>query len=316
MIRSIRPAAILTFALASLLAHSAHAQGSEYAHTVRPGDTLASIAQTYYGDPTRENVLVAANGLAAQGGTSIVEGLRLVIPAVIYHRVDEGETWRELADRYYGDPDRVAILLTANDAEPGGEPDVGAQLLVPYPLRHVVKPGEQLAHIGSRYYADREHTRWLRIFNRKTTKLVKGSIVLVPMFDLVLSEAGRHKLEKASGQKIASGDLKQIQADLERKIPELRKLSSEGHFVETVALANQLVGTGKTTEYQTLRILRELATAYVALRRDDLAVEALHAVVQKQPGFELDSQTTSPRVLAVLKQARELAKSAASNSAH
>ena len=31
-------------------------------HMVKPGETLASIADLYYGDPRRESVLVAENG--------------------------------------------------------------------------------------------------------------------------------------------------------------------------------------------------------------------------------------------------------------
>ncbi len=59
-------------------------------HVVRPGETLASIAERYYGDPRRESVLVAENGLTSEGGSAIVVGLRLSIPTVSYHRVKEG----------------------------------------------------------------------------------------------------------------------------------------------------------------------------------------------------------------------------------
>src|SRR5688500_6260615 len=85
-----------------------------FVHVVRPGETLASIAQTYYGDPRRESVLVAENGLTAQGGAAIVVGLRLVVPWVEYHRVVEGETWIQLAQRFYGDGRRAFILIEAN----------------------------------------------------------------------------------------------------------------------------------------------------------------------------------------------------------
>ncbi len=46
-------------------AHSAQAQGA-YLHVVHEGETLASIAQQYYGDPRRELVLVVENGLARE----------------------------------------------------------------------------------------------------------------------------------------------------------------------------------------------------------------------------------------------------------
>ena len=82
-------------------------------HIVRTGETLASIAELYYGDPRRETALVAENGLSAEGGSAIEVGLRLVIPTVSYHLVAEGETWAELATRFYGDPRRAFVLIDA-----------------------------------------------------------------------------------------------------------------------------------------------------------------------------------------------------------
>ena len=113
----------LVFALFCLFALPVRAQDSGYVHIVRAGETLASIAQSYYGDPKRESVLVAENGLTDQGGSAIVEGLRLVIPTVRYHKVQAGDTWRDLSLRYYGDANRVAVLLRANDSKPGNAPD-------------------------------------------------------------------------------------------------------------------------------------------------------------------------------------------------
>jgi nucleoid-associated protein YgaU len=91
----------------------AHAD-SGFVHVVRPGETLASIAQRYYGDPRRESVLVAENGLASQGGAPIVVGLRLTIPWATYHRVKSGETWAQLAERSSGDPRRAFSFEVAN----------------------------------------------------------------------------------------------------------------------------------------------------------------------------------------------------------
>jgi tetratricopeptide (TPR) repeat protein len=49
-------------------------------HTVRPGETLASIAEQYYGDRTRGEAIGAANGLPA--GARVAAGDRLRVPEV------------------------------------------------------------------------------------------------------------------------------------------------------------------------------------------------------------------------------------------
>jgi len=279
------------------------AQDLAYAHVVKSGETLASIAQSYYGDPKRENVLVAENGLLAQGGTAIVEGLRLIVPTVSYHRVQAGDTWKDLAQRYYGDPSRAVALLRANQAKPGSTPDEGAQLLIPYPVRHVMEQGESLITIAEQFYKDRNDVRLLKAFNASKAPVKRGHVLLIPLFDLVLSEEGRERLE-AGGQRIEGGETRALQTKVDEQLPLLHEHVLKGRFVEAVALGNQLLGSGQLTGHQEISIQRELATAYVALGRSDLAVVAFGKALDKQPDLELDSARTSPRVLKALEDAK------------
>jgi LysM repeat protein len=284
------------------------AQESTFVHVVRPGETLASIAQTYYGNPKRENVLVAENGLTDQGGSAIVEGMRLVLPTVHYYRVKAGDTWRALAERYYGDAARAAVLIKANDAKPGNAPDEGAELLIPYPVRHVLKQAETLLTVAEQYYPNRDDQRLFRSFNLGKGRLTRGHIVLVPLFDLVLSEEGKARLETATGARVEMGETRAAQTLIDEKLPLLRAAVQEGRFVEAVTLGNQLLGSGQLTGYQEISIQRELATAYLALAREDLAVQAFAEALKKQPDLELDSVRTSPRVLKCLEMAKKAYK--------
>jgi tetratricopeptide (TPR) repeat protein len=285
----------------------ASAQNLAYVHVVKSGETLASIAQSYYGDPKRENVLVAENGLLAQGGTAIVEGLRLIIPTVSYHRVEAGDTWKDLAQRYYGDSTRAVALLRANQAKPGSTPDEGAQLLVPYPVRHIMEQGESLITVTEQYYKDRNDIRMLKAFNASKAPVKRGHILLVPLLDLVLSEEGRARLA-ASGQHIEGGEARALQSKVDAQLPLLHEHVLKGRFAESLALGNQLLGSGQLTGHQEISIQRELATAYVALGRHDLAVEAFSRALKKQPDLELDSARTSPRVLKALEDAKSAHK--------
>jgi len=296
--------ALTAFLLCLLFAHSARANDVVYVHVVRRGETLASIAQSYYGNAKREQVLVAENGLTDQGGSAIVEGLRLVIPTVRYHRVKAGDSWRDLAQRYYGDGGRVGVLLRANNSKPGSSPDEGAQLIIPYPVRHVVKQGESLLTIAEFYYADRSEVRLIRGFNGAKGRLTRGHILLIPLFDLVLSPEGQTRLQSSTGQQLELGETRAVQTRINEQVPVLREHIRQGRYAEALALGNQLLGTGQLTGNQELSIQRELATAYVALGRDDLAAVAFGRALDRQPDLELDSVRTSPRVLGALTQAK------------
>ena len=81
-----------------------------FTHMVLPGETLAQIAARVYGDPKLEYVLVGANALDVAGGSAIVPGMRLEIPAPAYHHVMPNETWYELALAWLGDTKRADVL--------------------------------------------------------------------------------------------------------------------------------------------------------------------------------------------------------------
>ncbi|MEM9072750.1 MAG: LysM domain-containing protein [Myxococcota bacterium] len=288
-----------------------------YQHVVREGETLASISERYYGDPRREAVLVAENGLTAGGGAPIVVGLRLQIPTVSYHRVAAGETWAELARRFYGDSRRAFILVEANHGSSNEQPDEGAELLVPYPLRHVSGQNDNVLRIAKAYYGSGvEHARRLRRFNNlRYNRLDRGEIVLVPLSDLVLSEEGRSVIEQATGNTSPAGEVRELQAQIEEDLPQLQELLRRGRFAEAVGLGNRLLGTNVVTGNQIVTIQRELGTAYVALGHGDLATEAFRAALARQPDLQLDSVRTSPRVMRAFDRAKELQRPGAEEEA-
>lgn len=281
--------------------------GSAYMHVVRPGETLASIAQRYYGDARRESVLVAENGLTTQGGAAIVVGLRLAIPWVSYHRVAEGETWAQIATQHYGDPRRVSALIDANPDAGGNTPNVGAELLIPYPLRHVARQSDTMRRVAQLYYDDQgEAQRLMRFNSMRRQRLSRGQIVLVPLPDLLLSDEGRQVIEEATGRSIQDGAVRELQHEIDDQLPALREHIRRGRYAEAVALGNRLLGMGELTDIQIVTIHRELAVGYVALDRSDLATEAFVAVLDRQPDFEPDNRDTSPTVLRAFNEARQV----------
>lgn len=303
--------ASLAIAIVGLTA-TARADFTAYVHVVREGETLASIAQRYYGDPRRESVLVAENGLTTQGGSAIVVGLRLVIPTVGYHRVRAGETWAQIAQQHYGDIRRAYAIVEANPAVESSQPPDGAELLVPYPLRHVADQRDTLNHVAQTYYGTTDGSRTLRRFNGlRSLRLQRGQVILVPLPDLVLSDEGRRVVTETTGAAPEGGQVRELQASIGDQLPGLLEHVRAGRYTEAVALGNRLLGAGELTGNQVVTIQRTLAVAYVALSRDDLAVQAFREALTRQPDLEIDTRRSSPTVLRAFERARELGAEAA-----
>jgi phage tail protein X len=232
--------------------------------------------------------------------------MRLTIPLVRYHRVQAGETWAELAERYYGDVRRAFALLEANPSFAGKQPDVGAELVIPHPLR--VTGGHDPVRQAAKDFGDgsQKTMQNIRRFNGlKSGRVGRSAILLVPVSNLVLSPQGK-KLAQSQGLTCAlEGEAREKQIQVNEDLPRLREHVQRGRYVEAVSLANRLLGMGQLTGNQVVTIERELGTALIALDREDLATEAFKVMLEKQPDVELGLGDTSPRVLHVLEAAKQ-----------
>lgn len=277
------------------------ARASAFTHFVVPGDTLASIAEKYYGRIQFERLLVAANFLDARGGTPIVRGMRLEVPALGHRRVVAGDTWETLATETLGAPWRQDVLSVANGSNPWLPPEVGSEIIVPYNLRVVVAEGEQLVTISYRHLGDMNKAWIIDRYNGLDGKKPStGDVLLVPLSDLPLTDAGREAASKAGGQACseAEGGVRQAQRRIGQELPALVADIRAGRYTEAVARGTRFVASGALTEPQRALVEQKLTEAYVALDATGLATAACAEWRKRDRRVRLDPALVSPKIIA------------------
>jgi LysM repeat protein len=272
-----------------------------FTHIVTPGETLAQIAERLYGNAKLESVLVGANALDLQGGTVIVPGMRLEVPAPGHHTALQGETWADLALSWLGAKDiaRADVLARANKGVPWVPPIEGQEIEIPAVVTYIAGEGDTVNTIAYRFWGDPNLGWELDPYNHRDGVLVKrGEVVLVPMMHLRLTDAGRSEARAAAER---DGGAATTTVDQQRKadadLPQLLADVRFGRYAEAVARGNRILGGGALTRPQLATVHRALLEAYVAIDAKAAAAAACIAWRFNEPVVVLDPVRVSPKIL-------------------
>lgn len=274
-----------------------------FPHVVKPGETLADIAATMYGDPSMERVLVAANALET---TKVRDGLRLEIPALSHHRALAGDTWGSLAAELLGHADRADVLSAANDSSPWKLPGDGTEVVVPYNLRVTVGPTDNLVTVALRFTGRRENAWILDKYNHlKGDPPKKGDVVVVPLSDLRLTDAGKRAAREAGGYERSEsrGTAREAQKKAESELPGLLGDVRMGRYLDAVVRGERMLSYGELSKEELSQIHRALVEAFVALDAKGHASASCRAFREAAPEAPLDPVHTSPKILAACEAA-------------
>jgi hypothetical protein len=276
-----------------------------FSHMVTKGDSLALIAEKEYGDPKAEEILAFANALDSQGGSAIVPGMRLEVPAPSFHRADGHETWPDLARVFLGDERRADLLASVNDAVAWIAPSEGDQIVIPAVVTHLASEGESLVSFARKYWGDPNRAWQLAHYNGRAGDalvLGRGDVILVPLLDLTLTERGKAEAAHAETAARAEGDDRThlSQKKIVSELPLLAADVEAGRYLEAVARGNRLVPEEGITLKQKAAIARALLESYVALDAPALATEACTAFRASADANEaiLEAKTVSPKIRA------------------
>ena len=291
---------LAALAVAASLSLTSNAQA--FTHIVQRGDTLAAIAERIYGRIQYEQILVAANALEAQGGIPIVPGMRLEIPAVSHRVVKKSDTWADLAKRLLGSSHRADVLAIANGTNPWLPPHEGEEIMVPYNLRYVATGRETIMSLARKFLGDVKKAWVLDHYNNLKGKTIRrGSVLLIPLTDLPLTDAGR-EAARASNSLLASqtaGATRASQRKVAQEIPALIADVRGGRYVDAIRRGNGFLAKGDLTKRQLATIHRQLLEAYVALGATGLGKAECDEWREHDASANIHSTALSPKLRAV-----------------
>ncbi len=112
--------------------------------TVQAGEGWERLAERTLGHAGRAAVLARANEMDPDVAPDT--GVEVVVPVVVAHRTDRGDTLPEISRRYYGSGRGLRLLREFNALRVGSRPPADGTILVPFPdLRLSAAGAEALA---------------------------------------------------------------------------------------------------------------------------------------------------------------------------
>ncbi len=292
-----RRVATLTVVLTALIAGDSGA----FPYVVKKGESPGQIAERMYGRIELERVLVAANGLDETRAAAVIPGMRLEIPAVGHHKVLPGESWNSIAAELLGGSERGDVLSRVNGDNPWVQPAVGREIIVPFNLRYVASQGDTSDSVAYRFLGKRDDAWLIMSYNGVSMpQLAHGQVLLVPLSDLPLTEAGKAAAREADAlmRSEAGGKARDNQNLAERELATLTSQVRHGFYVEAVVVGAGLVARGELTEPQAARVHALLTESYAAIGAKGLASDACAEWRKHEPSLELDPLRYSPKILA------------------
>lgn len=274
---------------------------SAFPHIIAPKETLAVLSARYYGTPQLERVLVTANGLDRVRAGALAPGMIIEIPSVTYRRVEPGETWESLAERLLGDKRRSITLARSNETDPWIQPEVGRIITIPYNLSWIASGDDSLATLAYRFLGNSKYTWELMQYNGLSkTELERGTVVLIPLSNLSLTEAGQRAAELASGrlerqaqknrfvgQQMAKTDLTEVHAEVRA-----------GRYVFALLKAAALRASGELPVKEDAELATLEVEILIALDAIGPARSSCARLRKLTPDFRFDPLMTSPKILA------------------
>lgn len=268
-----------------VLALAARAAAGEIQHAVAAGETLAAIADRYYGEPELHRSLRLYNELEAG---EPAEGATLRIPVASEHTWGSADTWPMLAREHWDDATRFDELRElAWGAR--GDPAPGEVLVLPALVPYRIREGDTLASLSRLAFGSGRHALILARLNQidAPERVAVGAVILLPLPHLAPGARASGSGARAEGQRygeVLSAAGSALDAgDFDTALESLESIESpvaeSGTWLDRVQLFEALI------------------RAYVAFDRPSDACRAYRELRRADPGLRWDPDRVSPKVI-------------------
>ena len=209
-------------------------------------------------------------------------------------------SWKSLALVYLGNEKRHILLAQVNGEKPWIPPELGQMVRIPYNLPWLASGEESLATLAYRFLGSTKFAYRLVVYNDLGEDgPQKGQVLLLPLSDLPLTEAGKRAALDAAGRMTEQTQGARYVRQ-KRSEAELRSLAEDvraGRYVAAVELGATLLARGALSDEAQGEVHRKLLEAYVALGVPAKARAACQAHLDLTKTPDLDPLTTSPKIL-------------------
>ncbi|MBI4508053.1 MAG: LysM peptidoglycan-binding domain-containing protein [Deltaproteobacteria bacterium] len=274
-------------------ASPAWAQQSFVVHVAKGDDTLPLLAAEYYGDRKLAVFIMVENKIRHPRQLRMGEHLR--IPTAWKCIVSSGDSFKSLATQYLGDERRAAFLADFNGIAANTPLATGQELTIPFHVTHVAADRETLSSIAAAFYQDASKAALLAGYNFRSNRPLKpGESLIVPIVHVRIRES---KLPAPDPEAIKREQKRRQQAEKVRNaLPNAREAWLQGNYAEVRSVLTSDLDMDYLEPKTAAEVAFVLGGAYVALGDEDSALASFKKVLDRQPGFQVSAEETSPKV--------------------
>jgi serine/threonine protein kinase len=261
-------------------------------HRLSKGETLAALAEQYYGDYRKSIYLINRNRISHPA--RLRPGRDIAVPLITHHQIGIGDSLAKLAGRYLGDTRKAKFIAQFNATGEDSPLKLGDRIRIPFELRHKVRRGQTLASIAKLYYGNTIGYQLIMSYNFITDvqSLKVGDVLKVPVTTSKIKRRGWI-------QRALDTIMRPPEEEYSRELEEAIELYQEEDYPGSLKKLRSLLKVRELGVDDLVRIRKYLAFGYARLEEKEMAAEQFLALLELQPDFRLDEKEVPPVILDV-----------------